>query len=308
MEGLSRVSSVFRRSLFNGRSAIVTGGATGIGRAITQELLHLGCKVMIASRNAGRLKAAATELQKQLPEGSTAELEYTVCNIRQEEQVKKLVLDTIKRFGKIDFLVNNAGGQFPSPAENISLKGWNAVVETNLTGTFLCCRETFNNWMKDHGGIIVNIIADMWKGFPGMSHTGAARAAVDNLTKSLAIEWAPYGIRINAVAPGSSIYSDTAAANYSANAPNVFLAQIPNIPAKRLGTPEEVSASVCFLLSPAAAFISGETIKVDGAHSLYAPSSIWEIPEHNKLPAYTWKNDDNDDELKNTGIKRNSKL
>ena len=98
MEGLAKVSSVFRRSLFNGRSAIVTGGATGIGKAITQELLHLGCKVMIASRNADRLKAAATELQKQLPEGSTAELEYTVCNIRQEEQVKKLVvINKIKR-------------------------------------------------------------------------------------------------------------------------------------------------------------------------------------------------------------------
>lgn len=247
---------------------------------------------MIASRNGERLKAAATELQKQLPENGSAELDYTVCNIRKEDQVKQLMSTTIKRYGKIDFLVNNAGGQFPSPAEGISLKGWNAVVETNLTGTFLCCREVYNEWMKENGGVIVTIIADMWKGFPGMSHTGAARSAVDNLTKSLAIEWAPSGVRINAVAPGSSIYSDTAAANYAPmGESNIFLHQIPRIPAKRLGTVEEVSAAVCFLLSPAAAFISGTTIKVDGAHSLYAPSGFWDIPDHNKLPAYSWDKD-----------------
>lgn len=211
-------------------------------------------------------------------------------------QVKDLISATLKRFGKLDFLVNNGGGQFPSPAADIRLKGWNAVIETNLTGTFLCCREAYNQWMKEHGGVIVNIIADMWKGFPTMSHTGAARAAVDNLTKSLAIEWAASGVRVNSVAPGSSIYSETAAANYGS--PDVFNSSIPKIPAKRLGTVEEVSATVCFLLSPAASFISGESVKVDAGASLY--STMWEIPDHNKIPAYTWKTDNAADDSDDT--------
>lgn len=247
---------------------------------------------MIASRKVDRLQNTANELQQYLPANGPAELDFVECNIRNENQVKHLMEKTLERFGKLNFLVNNGGGQFASPAENIPTKGWNAVIETNLTGTFLCCREAFNTWMHDHGGVIVNIVTNMWNGWPSMSHSGAARAAVENLTKSLAVEWSPAGVRINSVAPGSSIYSDTAAANYeSARLKGMFEQQIPNIPAKRLGTTEEVSAAVCFLLSPAAAFINGETIKVDGAHSLYAPSVVWHVPEHNKLPAYTWKDD-----------------
>lgn len=311
MEATSRgtswvVSSIFRKNLFSHKAAIVTGGGTGIGRAITQELLYLGCKVIIASRKLERLRSTANELQQHLPRNGTAELDFMECNIRNENQVKNLMEKTLERFGKIDFLVNNGGGQFLSPAENISTKGWNAVVETNLTGTFLCCREVFNMWMHDHGGVIVNIIANMWNGFPSMSHTGAARAAVDNLTKSLAVEWSPAGVRINAVAPGSTIYSETAAANYeNAGIKGAFEMQIPNVPAKRLGTTEEVSAAVCFLLSPAAAFINGETIRVDGAHSLVAPSVAYQVPEHNKLPAYTWKDDI---EVRNHDDVPNSKL
>ncbi|XP_060557736.1 peroxisomal trans-2-enoyl-CoA reductase-like [Ruditapes philippinarum] len=289
-----KISSVFRPNLFKGKVAIVTGGGTGIGKAITQELLFLGCKVMIASRKLDRLSKSAEILRSQITNNS-AKLEHMQCNIRQEDQVKELISTTVSKFDKLDFLVNNGGGQFPSVAEDIKLKGWNAVIETNLTGTFLCCREAYNQWMGEHGGVIVNIIADMWKGFPMMSHTGAARAAVDNLTKSLAIEWASHGVRINSVAPGSSIYSDTAAANYGSQ--DIFNMNIPGVPAKRLGTVEEVSAAVCFLLSPAASFISGETVKVDAGASLY--STIWKIPDHNKIPAYKWETDNagcNDEE------------
>lgn len=173
------------------------------------------------------------------------------------------------------------GGQFPSPAEAISTKGWQAVIETNLTGTFLCCREAFAAYMGKHGGSIVSIVADMWNGFPGMSHTGAARAGVENLTKTLAVEWAPHGIRVNAVAPGV-IYSDTAAANYAD--PQLLQSYIPHVPAKRLGTPEEVSASVLFLLSPAAAYITGETVRVDGASSIYRAN--WPIAPHGNSEPY----------------------
>ena len=243
---------------------------------------------MVASRNEERLKQAAEEMKKNISSDSLAEIDHVQCNIRKEEQVQHLIATTLSRFGKLDFLINNGGGQFPGPAESFSLKGWNAVIETNLTGTFLCCREVYNQWMNENGGGIVNIIADMWKGFPMMSHTGAARAAVDNLTKSLALEWAASGVRVNSVAPGSSIYSDTAAANYGDA--RIFDSSIPKIPLKRLGTTEEISTTVCFLLSPASGYITGETIRVDGGSSIYS-SMTFTVPDHNKSKAYTWKDD-----------------
>ncbi|KAG9340826.1 hypothetical protein JZ751_020018 [Albula glossodonta] len=163
----------------------------------------------------------------------------------------------------------------------MSAKGWKAVIDTNLTGTFHCSQEVYRAWMKEHGGAIVNIIADMWKGFPGMAHTGAARAAVENLTKSLAIEWAASGVRVNSVAPGT-IISKTAVANYKEAGPALFQMSIAFSPAKRLGVPEEISPAVCFLLSPAASYISGATLRVDAGQSLY--HSMWEIPDHSAWP------------------------
>ncbi|XP_052805053.1 peroxisomal trans-2-enoyl-CoA reductase-like isoform X2 [Mya arenaria] len=289
MAASTKISSIFRPNLFKGKVAIVTGGGTGIGQAITQELLFLGCKVMIASRNMERLSESAESMKLQIKPNSAAQLEHMQCNIRKEEQVKDLISTTVKKFGKLDFLVNNGGGQFPSPAADIRLKGWNAVIETNLTGTFLCCREAYNQWMKENGGVIINIIADMWRGFPSMSHTGAARAGVDNLTKTMAIEWADKGVRVNAVAPGP-IYSETAAANYKTD---IYINLKYVHPTKRMGTVHEVSASVLFLLSPAASFISGETVKVDAGSSLYA--NMWTIPDHKKSIPYTWATDDTGD-------------
>uniref|UniRef100_A0A8C8SMG4 Peroxisomal trans-2-enoyl-CoA reductase n=1 Tax=Pelusios castaneus TaxID=367368 RepID=A0A8C8SMG4_9SAUR len=272
---------VFAAGLFHERVAVVTGGGTGIGRAIAADLLSLGCNVVIASRKLDRLQAAAKELAAKISSTNPAQVSPIQCNIRREEEVEALMKSTLDLHGRIDFLVNNGGGQFPSPAEAISSKGWNAVIETNLTGTFYCCKAVYNAWMRDHGGAIVNIVADMWKGLPLMSHTGAARAAVVNLTKSLAIEWAHSGVRINSVAPGV-IFSETAVANYKEFGDTMFKNYVPKIPAKRLGVPEEVSLTVCFLLSPAASFITGETVKVDAGQSLY--SSTWEVPDHNRWP------------------------
>ncbi|XP_039612257.1 peroxisomal trans-2-enoyl-CoA reductase [Polypterus senegalus] len=272
------VRSVFREGLFNQKVAIVTGGGTGIGRAIAAELLSLGCSVIIASRNKERLTRASEELSVKIPPSSPAKVTPVQCNIRNEEEVKGLIDTTLHLHNKVDFLVNNGGGQFYSPAEFIKAKGWNAVIDTNLTGTFYCCKEVYNAWMKQNGGAIVNIIADIFKGFPGMLHTGAARAGVENMTKTLAIEWAASGVRVNAVAPGT-IVSKTAVENYKDLGTAIFKKAVHLIPAKRLGVPEEVSPAVCFLLSPAASFISGATLRIDAGQSLY--SALFEIPDHN---------------------------
>ncbi|GFR12153.1 peroxisomal trans-2-enoyl-CoA reductase [Trichonephila clavata] len=277
----SRVYSIFRNDLFINKVAIVTGGGTGIGKAISLELLYLGCKVVIASRKKDILLQASDEMRTLLKE-KAPDVSSIVCNIRKEHEVQNLVSETLKKYGRIDFLVNNGGGQFLSSASDISSNGWDAVVETNLKGPFLLSKEVYNKWMKDHGGSIVNILMDFERGVPMMAHSGAARSGLDNLTKSLAIEWASDGIRVNAVAPGSSIYSETAAKNYPID---VFSIVKDNIPAKRLGIPEEVSSAVCFLLSPGSSFISGETLHVDAGGRLYTPLMV-QIPDHEKLPPF----------------------
>jgi len=261
---------------------VITGGGSGIGKAIAAELGGLGARVVIAARNLERLNEAAEELR-----AAGCDAHAVSCNIREEEEVQALFGRANADFGGVDFLVNNAGGQFPSPAGYIRTKGWKAVLDTNLTGTFLCCREAYQQGMDSNGGAIVNIIAEMFRGFPGMAHTGAARAGVDNLTKSLAVEWAHCGIRVNSVAPG--IIMSSGFDTYDPFFQEQFLAMKDNIPARRLGTEEEVAASVAFLLSPAAAYITGETLRVDGASSLWRLH--WEVPDHDKLPPYGGRED-----------------
>ena len=255
--------SIFRSDLFRGQVGIVTGGGSGIGRCIAHELAALGANVVLSSRNEEKLKAVAAEIAEDGGQADTI-----TCNIREEEQVKALFKTAIQRHGKIDFVVNNGGGQFISPVANISLKGWSAVIDTNLSGTFLMCREAMLSWMSEHGGSIVNIVADMFTGMPMMGHSGAARAGVVNLTQTLAMEWAQHRIRINAIAPG--IILSSGFKNYP-EAVQEAMKLIPQeaIPVRRFGTESEVSAAVVFLLSPGAAYITGATLRVDGASSLY---------------------------------------
>ena len=266
--------SVFRPDLFAGQVAIVTGGGSGIGRCIAHELASLGALVVLASRDEQKLAAVKAEI-----ETAGGRADTLVTNVRQEEDVVRLLRETLSRHGRLDHLVNNAGGQFMSPPEAISLKGWNAVLETNLTGTFLLCREAKKSWMGAHGGNIVSIVADFWNGMPLMSHTGAARAGVVNLTKSLALSWATFGIRVNAVAPGT--IRSSGLKNYPPAIIGMLKDMKREIPAKRLGTEAEVSAAVLYLLSPAAAYTTGVTLAVDGGSSLYR--QLAPVPDHARL-------------------------
>lgn len=249
--------SAFRPDLFSGRVVLVTGGGSGIGRCTAHELAALGACVALAGRTPEKLDAVADELRARGARASRHPVD-----IRDEDAVQRLVADVLSEHGRLDGVVNNAGGQFPSPAEDVSLKGWEAVVRTNLTGGFLVSRESYRQWMQAHGGAIVNLIADMWNGMPGMAHSGAARAGMLNLGESLACEWAASGVRVNAVAPG------WIASSGLDRYPPETIAQLRRlrraVPLQRFGTEAEVSAAIVFLLSPAAAFITGSCIRVDG--------------------------------------------
>jgi citronellol/citronellal dehydrogenase len=251
---LSSYASVFRAGLFRGQVALVTGAGSGIGRCTAHELASLGARVALLGRKEDKLRAVAAEI------GEAART-YT-CDIREEEAVANAVSNVLADLGRIDCLVNNAGGQFASPLEKISAKGWETVVRTNLTGGFLVARECYTQWMKAAGaGAIVNMIADMWHGMPNMGHSGAARAGMLNFTETAALEWAP--VRVNAVAPGW--IASSGLDHYPPEMAEHIRALPKRVPLGRLGTESEVSAAVVFLLSPAAAFISGSCLRVDGA-------------------------------------------
>jgi citronellol/citronellal dehydrogenase len=255
---------IFTRETLRDQVAIITGGGSGIGLATAQEMVRIGARVAICGRTQAKLDAAVATLG----ENALA----VACDIREPAQVEAFVTQVIERFGRIDILVNNAGGQFPSPAQMISPNGFLAVVKNNLVGTFHLCREVANQWMiPKKGGRIVNVIANIYRGFPGMVHTGAARAGVENMTMTLAVEWAQFGILVNAVAPGIILSSGTA--QYP---PQLLEMGVRNTPLKRTGTCEEVAASIVFLASPAAQFITGATLRMDGGASLWGHT--WEIP------------------------------
>ncbi len=271
------ISSIFRDDIFSGTVALVTGGGSGIGLRIARELLHLGGRVAIAGRSEEKLATAMESLSEY-----GDRVHSVPCNIRDEDQVEQCLETVVNHFGRLDFLVNNAGGQFPSPAQAIKPKGWRAVIETNLTGTFLMSQAAYNRYFGEHGGAVVNIIANMWNGFPGMSHTGAARAGVENLTKSLAVEWGRSGVRVNSVAPGMIFSSGIQ--SYDPAFQKIFRESATQNLSHRLGTEAEVSAAVLFLLSPAAMFITGETLKVDAGEPLYHPR--FPSQDHGKMPAF----------------------
>jgi citronellol/citronellal dehydrogenase len=269
--------SNFAAGLFAGQTHVVTGGGSGIGRALAHELSSLGASVLLLGRKIEKLEAVAAEIRED--GGSAACYAF---DIRDEDAVKASVKQMLIDHPRIHGLSNNAGGQFPSPLAFISKKGFEAVVSNNLTGGFLVARELYNQHFKKHGGSIVNMLADMWGGMPGMGHSGAAREGMKNLTETMAIEWSAAGVRVNAVAPGwvASSGLDT----YDDSFKKTFIPQMRSaVPLSRLAEEAEIASAMTFLLSPAAAYITGITIKIDGGSSLN--NKIFPLQKHqNSVP------------------------
>ena len=250
--------SVFKEGLFAGQTVVVTGGGSGIGRCTAHELAALGASVAVVGRDQDKLAAVKEEIKSDRGRVSTH-----IADIRDDAAVGAVIDAILAEHGRIDGLFNNAGGQYRAPLETISTKGFEAVVRNNLTGGFVVMREVYTRWMKEHGGAMVNMIADVWHGWPHFAHSGAARGGMLTLSESAATEWAAAGVRVNTIAPGSIASSglDT----YDSKDTDFLRNKVTReIPLQRFGTEAEVSAAVVFLLSPAASFITGTCIRVDG--------------------------------------------
>jgi NAD(P)-dependent dehydrogenase (short-subunit alcohol dehydrogenase family) len=250
---------MFSPSTLEGRVAIVTGGGTGIGLAIAKRLGALGARIVIGSRDASHLEAGSADLLQAGLDPLTVQVD-----VRNPEQVDELVARTLRHFGRIDILVNNAAGNFICRAEDLSPNGWNAVVSIVLNGTFHCSRAVGRHMIeRGAGGVLISVLANyVWTGSPGTVHSAAAKAGVMSLTQTLAVEWARHRIRVNAVAPGP--IESAGAAKQLWNTPDAVQRITEMVPLKRWGRPEEVADAVAFLASDHAAYITGEVLTIDG--------------------------------------------
>lgn len=256
--------TVFRPELFAGRTVLVTGAGTGIGRAIACLFGRLGARVVVCGRTPAKLEATASLLSRI---GARCVVQPT--NIREPEQVDALFARLEAEGIALDVLVNDAGGQFPQASLDLSDKGWRAVVDTNLNGTWTMMQRAARAWQRGaRGGSIVNIVAPYRRGMYGLAHTVAARAAVAHLAQNLAVEWAPLGIRINCVLPGPiateglAVYADDARA-----------ALAKGNPLHRLGDVQDVAEACVYLSAPSGKFVTGEVLVVDGGHQLHG--ELW---------------------------------
>ncbi|EIE51226.1 short-chain dehydrogenase [Salipiger aestuarii] len=259
-EDLKVRSTVFARDLFAGKTAVVTGAGGGLGLAIASLFARLGANLAINGRNEEKL-ASATEFL----EGLGARTFAMPMTIRDPEQVEDFVGRVNQEFGSIDVLVNNAGGQFPQAALDFSPKGWNAVIDTNLNGTWWMMQSMARHWVKhEQPGAIVNIVADVWRGMPGIAHTCAARAGVIYLSKSVAVEWAPHDIRVNCVAPGCC--ESNGFGNYPEEGAATF--QDSN-PMRHAGDEWDVAEGVVYMAASSGKFVTGEVLNIDGGQQMW---------------------------------------
>ncbi len=267
-------TTVFRAGLFDGQVALITGGATGIGFGIAELLGSLGAHVVIASRKLEHLDAAAATLRERGSRVSVA-----TVDVRDPERVKAMVEQVQRDAGRIDLLVNNAAGNFYAPSETLSPNAWKAVIEIDLNGTFFCSQAVLPLMKAQNGGRIVSISMTLhYRGWPLMAHATAAKAGIDALTRTLALEWARYGIRVNAVAPGpipTEGVRKAFAPPGGSGVPDVFAVERAledyarkSIPLRRWGAPNDIANAVAFLASPAGDWITGSILVVDGGEWL----------------------------------------
>lgn len=250
-----------------GTTAIVTGASRGIGRAIAETLAAGGANVVVCSRAQERIDPVATAIDEEAA-GSALAVE---CNVRDREAVEALVDATVEEFDGLDLLVNNAGGEFVAPFEEISPNGWNAIVDLNLNGTVHCTQVAGEVMRESGGGNIVNISSvNGQHAAPGESHYGAAKAAIIRLTETLAAEWADDGIRVNCVAPGL-VQTAGVAETLGIDSEDMPPREETD---RRIGHAEEIADVVQFLASPAASFMTGETVTVKGVPK---PGNSFEI-------------------------------
>jgi peroxisomal 2,4-dienoyl-CoA reductase len=254
------VGNCFVSDLLDGQVALVTGGATGIGKEICRVLGAHGARVTMVSRKQENLEIATDELRS---EG--IDVSYGVCDVRDADAVRAVIDEVVARRGGIDIVVNNAAGNFPAPMSKISPNGFKAVVDIDLLGTYNVTRASFDASLKDHGGAIVNISAPFdQRGVVYQAHVAAAKSGVDSLTRTCAVEWGPYGIRVNAIAPGS-MASTEGLRRFADAVPGA--SERPTNPLGLQGHGSDVGYLTLFLCSPAARFVSGQVIAVDGAGS-----------------------------------------
>ncbi len=272
--------SGFRKGLFEGQTHFVAGGGGGLGRCIAHELAALGAHLLLAGRSMEKLAKTREEIEA---DGGTVLGCYS-AELRNETAVTELVEMSLADHGKISGLVNAAGGQFPALLQNLSLNGWNAVINNNLTSYFLLSREIYRQCMSQHGGAIVHIGADHDRGMAGMGHNGAARAGLSNFTYTAATEWAHAGVRVNCVIPG--FIATTGLDRYPASAWSSLRDVVQRAPLQRHGTAAEVSAAVVFLLSEQASYITGIDLRVDGGMHNGGGSFLYRPPSARNQKTY----------------------
>ncbi|MFB4169502.1 2,4-dienoyl-CoA reductase [Virgibacillus sp. JSM 102003] len=247
------------------KTVIVTGSSSGMGKYMAEKFAVEGANVVLTGRNDDRLQATKEELDK----NSTGEIYTVSMDVRKPEDVKRMVEKTVEKFGSIDHLVNNAAGNFIAAAEDLSINGWNSVIDIVLNGTFYCSQEVGKYWIENEiKGSVINMVATYaWNAGAGVVHSSAAKAGVLNLTRTLAVEWGTkYGIRVNAIAPGP--IERTGGAEKLFESEKAAKRTINSVPLQRLGKPEEIADLAHFLLSDKAAYINGEVITMDGGQWL----------------------------------------
>lgn len=264
LRALWTAPTAYRADLFRGKTALVSGGGSGIGRATALLLARLGAKVVICGRTLEKLEAVAA-----FARGQGADLVPIAANVREPEQVDALFARIKAEAGGLDLLVNNAGGQFPGPAIDFPDKGWNAVINNNLNGTWYMMQRAARLWREARRpGSVVNVVVVTERGMPGVAHTVAARAGVIGLSRTVAVEWAPLGIRVNCLAPGL-----TATEGLDVYPPEAQKEFPRANPMRRPGTPMEIAEAVVYLGGPGGSFVTGEVLTVDGGGKLWG--ELW---------------------------------